>query len=311
MRDSIFYLLLVLLIAWIIAGSWLHRNHYCGDEDTTTKVTEKAAVATTPPVKEVAKKAALGAWLVNDGNAFKTTSNDHFRFNKSKFVHLTPRSKSLDASVQKTAAYLKKNPKRSLKITGYYRENEKNESIFPNLGLARANNVKSQLTAAGVAGSQLDTDSKVLSNEDWYKGNILEKGVDFSFADAGANTDRLAAIKKRLFGKPIILYFGTNQSSISLTSQQRKDFSDLIYYLDNVNTSRLDIEGHTDNVGNRGGNVKLSKDRAKFAQNYLNKNGGISTNRTKVNGFGPDKPLGSNDTAEGKAKNRRVEVTLR
>lgn len=81
--------------------------------------------------------------------------------------------------------------------------------------------------------------------------------------------------------------------------------------MDHVKDAKLDVEGHTDNTGDRANNMELSKDRANFARDYLIRNGGISTTRMDVDGFGPDKPIATNKTDEGKAQNRRVEVTLK
>ena len=183
-------------------------------------------------------------------------------------------------------------------------------SILPNLGLARANDINKYMRGLGVPAKQLTNKAQIVG-ANTIKGGILSKGAEFTFDALASGDDRLAAIRSRLFGKPITLYFGTNQDNISLTPQQRTDFADLIYYLDNVSTSKLEISGHTDSIGNRDSNVALSQSRAKFVDDYLSKNGGINTSRTSTIGHGPDKPIGSNSTNEGRAKNRRVEVTLR
>jgi OOP family OmpA-OmpF porin len=66
------------------------------------------------------------------------------------------------------------------------------------------------------------------------------------------------------------------------------------------------IEGHTDNVGKEAANVKLSQRRADSIKAYLVKKFGIDASRLKAVGFGPNRPIASNDTKEGKQKNRRV-----
>ncbi len=267
-----------------------------GGEDTT-----KAVIA------PVTKAAAV--WNVRDGATFNDGVDEHWRFGTSKFSHMTPLSQDMQTSMAATAAYLKDNPERSLTITGYYQENETNNSILPNLGLARANDINKFMRGLGVPAKQLNNAARIVG-VNTIKSGVLTKGAEFSFDALASGDDRLAAIKSRLFGKPITLYFGTNQDNISLTAQQRTDFSDLIYYLDNVSTSKLEISGHTDGTGNRDANVALSQSRAKFVDDYLSRNGGINTSRTSTIGHGPDKPIGSNSTNEGRAKNRRVEVTL-
>ena len=71
----------------------------------------------------------------------------------------------------------------------------------------------------------------------------------------------------------------------------------------------IELSGHTDNVGSDVANLKLSDERAKSVLNYLITNG-ISAERITAKGFGETKPVGSNDTDEGKQLNRRVEFTI-
>ncbi|MFO0548893.1 MAG: OmpA family protein [Polyangiaceae bacterium] len=78
----------------------------------------------------------------------------------------------------------------------------------------------------------------------------------------------------------------------------------------NPDITLLAIEGHTDNVGSDALNLKLSKDRARACLDYLVKKG-IAASRLTSDGFGKEKPLDTNDTSEGRAKNRRVEFHIR
>ena len=67
------------------------------------------------------------------------------------------------------------------------------------------------------------------------------------------------------------------------------------------------VEGHTDNIGSQEYNQKLSERRAKSVANYLIEKG-VSSDRVTTEGFGFSKPVASNKTAEGRAKNRRTEM---
>lgn len=72
---------------------------------------------------------------------------------------------------------------------------------------------------------------------------------------------------------------------------------------------RVEISGHTDNLGNAADNIKLSTNRAKAVVDYLiSKN--ISTNRLTYKGYGSTKPIADNSTEKGRAKNRRTEFTV-
>jgi len=69
----------------------------------------------------------------------------------------------------------------------------------------------------------------------------------------------------------------------------------------------IEIRGHTDNLGGRKKNQRLSQDRAGSVKSYLVSKG-IAPNRIRAMGFGQKQPIASNTTDEGKAKNRRIEM---
>jgi len=66
------------------------------------------------------------------------------------------------------------------------------------------------------------------------------------------------------------------------------------------------ITGHTDNVGKRDKNMKLSADRAESVKQWMVQRG-VSAARMTTKGFGPDRPIAPNDTDANKQKNRRIE----
>jgi outer membrane protein OmpA-like peptidoglycan-associated protein len=72
----------------------------------------------------------------------------------------------------------------------------------------------------------------------------------------------------------------------------------------------LEIEGHTDNVGDETYNLKLSHKRADVVRNYLNQNGGIPLHAMNTIAFGESKPVADNSSKEGRAQNRRVVVRV-
>jgi outer membrane protein OmpA-like peptidoglycan-associated protein len=73
---------------------------------------------------------------------------------------------------------------------------------------------------------------------------------------------------------------------------------------------RMEIEGHTDSVGSQDYNQKLSEDRAEAVHDYL-MNAGLPVDRmVAVRGFGKIRPVATNDTAEGRQTNRRVEIII-
>lgn len=75
-------------------------------------------------------------------------------------------------------------------------------------------------------------------------------------------------------------------------------------------TVYLEIEGHTDNIGSETYNEKLGQARAEAVRNYLATNGGIPLHAMNVISYGETKPVAANNTADGRAKNRRVVIRV-
>ena len=71
----------------------------------------------------------------------------------------------------------------------------------------------------------------------------------------------------------------------------------------------VEVQGHTDNVGADADNQRLSEQRATAVAKYLT-GYGIEATRVTSAGFGETKPVASNDTEEGRAQNRRTEITV-
>ena len=78
----------------------------------------------------------------------------------------------------------------------------------------------------------------------------------------------------------------------------------------NPNGGYIEIEGHTDNVGDKNYNYKLGLQRAEAVQKYLYENEQIPLHKMNVISYGEDKPIAPNKTKDGRAQNRRVVIKL-
>lgn len=76
-----------------------------------------------------------------------------------------------------------------------------------------------------------------------------------------------------------------------------------------LEAKKVVVQGHTDSVGSKTMNQKLSVERAKTVADYLEKNG-FNEAEIKVEGYGDTKPLTNNKTAENKAQNRRIDIVI-
>jgi OOP family OmpA-OmpF porin len=102
------------------------------------------------------------------------------------------------------------------------------------------------------------------------------------------------------------IYFDTGKSVIKPESEAA--LGEVAKLLKADEKLKVHVVGHTDNVGGIESNMKLSQDRAAAVVQALVGKYGIEAGRLKAYGVGPLAPVGSNDTDEGKAKNRRVEL---
>lgn len=101
--------------------------------------------------------------------------------------------------------------------------------------------------------------------------------------------------------------FATGSTAIQ---GSEKDLETIYNLLMQAEQTKLKIVGHTDNVGNANSNLTLSKGRANSVVQYLT-NKGISADRFQVvDGKGSNEPVANNNTEGGRAKNRRVDITL-
>jgi len=83
----------------------------------------------------------------------------------------------------------------------------------------------------------------------------------------------------------------------------------LVAFMNENPSSKVSLSGHTDSIGTEAYNLKLSDRRWMSVRDYVVKEG-VDSSRVSGQGFGESKPIASNATAEGRAKNRRVEIKV-
>lgn len=114
-------------------------------------------------------------------------------------------------------------------------------------------------------------------------------------------------IQKTLNAYAKTILFDSGRSSIKTESNQV--LRDIMGILNTYPTAKFTVEGHTDGAGSNKLNQRLSDSRANAVKNHLVENG-IDQFRLSAIGYGEDRPIASNKTKAGRAKNRRVEINL-
>jgi outer membrane protein OmpA-like peptidoglycan-associated protein len=126
----------------------------------------------------------------------------------------------------------------------------------------------------------------------------------FRYAEGGKTLKQQLDEAGRIVTHGILFDSGSDK----IKGESYKTLADIGALLTDNPTLRLSIEGHTDSDGADDYNMTLSQKRAASVRNYLIANYKIAAERLESKGWGESKPIDKNDTPEGKANNRRVEL---
>lgn len=158
----------------------------------------------------------------------------------------------------------------------------------------------------GRNGCPLDTD-----------GDGIVDSEDACPADKGVSTSdpqtRGCPATVRVQGTQIVLLQQIRfvEGSNELAGESMAILSDVSHVMrEHPEIARVAVDGHTDNVGSEASNIELSQQRAVVVARWLIEHG-IDARRIETRGFGPRRPMTTNDTEEGRAQNRRVEFQIR
>lgn len=138
-------------------------------------------------------------------------------------------------------------------------------------------------------------------------GNKMDKQArEIENALPSAEVERVGEGIKLVLGENAVR-FETSKST--LTTQARQNLDKLVPVFQEYPDTDITIFGYTDSTGRLEFNQKLSEDRAASVRAYLISKG-LAANRFQTTGMGPQDPIATNDTPEGRAKNRRVEFAI-
>ncbi len=185
-----------------------------------------------------------------------------------------------------------------LEITGLYRENEKNTTKFPNLGIARANKVRELFSE--IPDNRIRKFAKMIGEKDGDKTNNF---ISATFKNAINN----ANIKE--IDDVALIYFPFNSTSKLQSGKVEKYLNDVA---ERVKSSgeKVYLTGHTDKIGSDESNHVLGIKRASVVRDYLVLKG-VSIANIIIDSKGESAPIATNATSEGRAKNRRVELKIK
>lgn len=199
-------------------------------------------------------------------------------------------------------------------------------TVDPYTGQTVRNNTGTGALAGAVGGALLGYLTNTSDGEQGRKNALIGAGIGaLGGAAVGNYMDRQQAeLSRQLAGTgvsvtrqgdnlvlnmPNDVTFGVDQADI----QPRFDrvLDGVATILNRYPQTLVDIVGHADSTGDDAYNQGLSERRASSVAMYLTDRGGVLRGRLYVQGRGETQPIASNDTAEGRAQNRRVEIVLR
>ena len=154
------------------------------------------------------------------------------------------------------------------------------------------------LLSAGVASAELDA----------LKGLGKEAGKAVA---TGAKENLLGAITKKLKkvqNEKGPIKFKTGKAEIDPACD--KTMTAIAAILADYPGFHVQVDGHTDNIGNPEANKKLSQERADAVVKYMVEKKGVEAKRLSAKGFGDSQPIADNKSKKGQAKNRRVDFTV-
>lgn len=250
------------------------------------------------PVEDI----RLQTLQLTEGDSVLLRGFDQFAFDST---NVRPRlNKNNVAFIDTVADYLKQHPSKKLEISGLYRSSEDTMEVgfYENIGVARAAEVRKLLMRQGIAEDRISLDYELTQDsllQEPLTFNILAgtpeefETVQFSFTNM-TFSDANFAFDSDAFnpGEPFKLYADSVKTYLALNPEKT-----------------LTIIGHTDNVGTDKYNQDLGLRRAKSAREYFKETLGV-VSEIKVASAGESRPAATNETEEGRQKNRRVNFVL-
>jgi OOP family OmpA-OmpF porin len=286
---------IAILVVWIAGSTWWH-------------VCKIKLLCSFPSANVIAEPAPeIPSLSITDGESLALTSLYNFSFARSgNKANVSKISTELDS----VAGYLRQFPDKRIILTGLYASNEINATSFPNLGIARAEDIKAYYVSKGFRPSVFIT--KGSSAQDLtFIGDSLWGGIEYAFTDALTLTENSLAEQQKFEGifKPLDLYFNTGSVSFIRTDDNERFLEEARLFLSQNKDKKLLLTGHTDNVGAPADNMRLSMERAESVKELLTESG-IPADQISADAKGQTQPKVPNDTPEGQAVNRRVSIVV-
>lgn len=250
------------------------------------------------------ENARLQTLRLMQGDTVLLQGYDQFKFDSASV--LPDVNQNNTAFLDTIAGYMELFPQKNLTITGWYRpgiDTLPPGSYYENIGVARANAVRSLLMKRGIAETRISLDYS--RSQD----SLLREPLSFSIFAPSATPSEFEIVQ---FSFTNMTFSDANfefDSDVFKPGEPFKLYADSVKTYLNIHSDKaMTIIGHTDNIGPDNYNKNLGLRRAQSARTYF-KNLGVSA-KINVASQGEKRPTATNETEEGRQKNRRVNFVL-
>lgn len=275
----------LILALWLFLGYvYYEQSQTCCNANATGNETSKAVVDKKKESKNIATTPITGTAASDNRNGLL-----YFDWNKAQ--------PEVGAQWEQYKSDLLKGMSADhiLEVVGLYGSDEKNNSSFDNLGLARAHQVRKLL--AELPNEKLRLLGKLVEQKE---GNTPHEAVQFA--------KRIETQKISETADGARIHFPYNSTN-KLNDEAIELYLDKIASEIKQNGYKVQLIGHADSTGEEGSNRRLGMWRAEVIRNFLVSRG-VSAHDISVQTMGESQPIASNDTPAGRAKNRRTELKI-
>ncbi len=321
-----FLIALSVFLVWSVFGlwvfSWIHPDDETAQLNTKPNLDTKIdSLATKKPIKVVdspnkssTKQESIKEILdteIEPVGLQATNEEGDIIFSFSQGISILKNKSEVEIPIAiidykyKLNTYIIEHPKKEVHIHSLY--SPKEGPVHPNIGLQRGNELKKILIDFGIPSERIVVKPVIkdiaFTNSDSYKNSIY-----FTFHPL--DEERIKAIKERE-PKTKTVYPTFSDSGILANKELKKLLGELIIYFNEDPNKKIEIVGHTDNIGSEIDNYAIGLKYAKQVRWYLVSRGDLNGNLIKASSKGETEPIEDNNTSKGRIANRRVEVIFK
>ncbi|PHR68872.1 MAG: hypothetical protein COA67_12010 [Lutibacter sp.] len=299
-----FLLALLIFLLWALFALWFHQtqsNKFCDacttPHDTLCEVKKDVNKVETDANDENIKTAFSIANL--DGKSIFNFPEGFITNSKNGNIEIPNNIAGFKDSIFN---YLNLHQGKELLLKAKYLSSEVTGDI--NWGMSRAQFLKNVLIKSGINGDRIVSEA-VLSEYNYSANGISDSAISLHFRNI--SEEHLAEIEGGIANKTLYSNFGDAEFKAD-RNLQGYAFG-LKNYLVKYPEKSISVTGHTDNVGEEQPNYNLGLKRANQVKDYLASQG-VSLEKLNSGSKGETDPIATNDTEQGRALNRRIQITV-